>query len=178
MRAPYRCIVIDPPWNESGGGKIKRGADRYYPLLKTPEIIRVIVDAPVWKPADDCHLWLWVTNSFLADGMLAMKELGFRYVTNRAWVKDRIGLGQYLRGQHELCLFGVKGKSMVPAPHSIASVLFAAKGEHSEKPNKAFQDIEKISPGPYLEMFARRERYGWDIWGNEYKTRNNLAFSF
>lgn len=69
----YRCITLDPPWNERGGGKIKRGADAHYPLLKTPDIVRVILQATVWHPSDNCHLWLWVTDNFLEDGLFVMR---------------------------------------------------------------------------------------------------------
>ena len=79
MKPRYRCIVADPPWNERGGGKIKRGADRHYPLMKTPDIACMLL-APAWRPAESCHLWLWVTDNFLPDGLLVMDALGFRYV--------------------------------------------------------------------------------------------------
>jgi len=187
--AEYPCIVADPPWNETGGGKIKRGADRHYPLIKKREdILRVMVTAPCWRPAANAHLWLWVTNNFLPDGLWLMGALGFRYVTNRAWAKmeqplveryseavwkpQRPGLGQYLRGQHELLLFGVRGtlparwKSMKKPRSCPTTLLLAPRGEHSEKPQQAYDDIEHVSPGPRLEMFAREARYGWDAWGN------------
>jgi len=106
----YRTILADPPWYERGAGKIKRGADRHYDLLKTHNIIRIILEDSPFNPADNCHLYLWVTNNFLKDGLRVIDELGFRYVTNLVWVKDRFGLGQYFRGQHELCLFAVKGR--------------------------------------------------------------------
>lgn len=167
----YGCIVADPPWAEHGGGRIKRGADRHYPLMKTSEIARVMVRAPCWRPAADSHLWLWVTNNFLTDGLGLMESLGFRYVTNLAWVKMRNGalqqgLGQYLRGSHELCLFGVRGKARLPDVAQL-SVLLEERTKHSRKPQGAFSRIQKISPGPYLEMFAREPRHGWDVWGNE-----------
>lgn len=213
----YPCIAADPPWNESGGGKIKRGADRWYALIKKREdILRVIVQAPCWRPADNAHLWLWVTNNFLPDGLWLMDALGFRYVTNRAWAKmepvytpddahgasyaetwepQRQSLGQYLPGRHELLLFGVRGR--LPAvwkgepcpqcskplrkascgpvhetlraalPKAPTSLLLAPRGAHSEKPEQAYVDIEAVSPGPRLEMFARDPRPGWDVWGDE-----------
>jgi N6-adenosine-specific RNA methylase IME4 len=106
----YSTILMDPPWNETGGGKIKRGADKHYPLVKTPDLPRVIMQSPEWRPANDCHLYMWATNTFLADAIWLMGTLGFKYKTNVVWTKDRIGLGQYFRGQHELLLFGVRGK--------------------------------------------------------------------
>lgn len=162
----YKTMLIDPPWNERGGGKIKRGADRHYPLMKTDEIIRTIKESGVFTPTDDCHLYLWVTNNFLEDGLRVMRELGFRYITNLVWVKDRFGLGQYFRGQHELCLFGVRGR-MWTRNRSTPTVVDARKRAHSQKPNQFYTVIEKCSYPPRLEMFARERRTGWDAWGNK-----------
>ena len=164
----YRTILIDPPWNEQGGGKIKRGADRHYPLLKTPDIIRTIYNSGVFNPDKDAHLYLWVTNNFLQDGLEVMKALGFRYITNLVWVKPSFGLGQYFRGQHELLLFGVKGRLASQAtPKNIPTLIEAPKNQHSSKPPKTYEYIEKTSPAPRLEMFARIKRHNWDVWGNE-----------
>lgn len=163
----YRCIVADPPWNERGGGQSKRGADRYYPCLSADKIIDVMLGAECWKPANSAHLWLWVTNNFLNDGLRVLDALGFRYVTNLAWCKPSFGLGFYLRGKHELCLFGARGQCMPPSSRSLPSIIHAPKGEHSAKPDEAFDIIERVSPGPRLEMFARASRGGWDTWGNE-----------
>ena len=91
----FSTIVIDPPWLERGGGKIKRGADKHYNLLDTPGIVKTIIQSPIWNDVDDnAHMYLWVTNSFLPQGLEVMKSLGFRYITNIAWVKNQIGLGQ------------------------------------------------------------------------------------
>jgi N6-adenosine-specific RNA methylase IME4 len=167
----YRTIVADPPWLERGGGKIKRGADRHYPLMRMAEIIEAMESALETHPADPegSHLYLWVTNNFLIKGIAVMGELGFRYVTNRVWAKDRFGLGYYFRGQHELCLFGVMGK--LPAKTRTVSTLIdrglVPRQRHSQKPDVFFEEIEQVSPGPYLELFARTERSGWTTWGNE-----------
>lgn len=111
----YKTIYADPPWLERGGGKVKRGADKHYSLMGVDDIINLMKRIPV---EDNAHLYLWVTNNFLKDGLKVVDELGFRYITNIVWVKDRIGLGQYFRGQHELCLFGVKGR--LPYKHSVS----------------------------------------------------------
>lgn len=167
MTTEYQCILMDPPWNEQGGGKIKRGADRHYPLIKgKDQIVRTIITADVWNPAPNCHLWMWVTNNYLKDGLFIMEALGFRYVTNAVWAKDRFGLGQYLRGQHEILLFGVKGR-LKSLTRSESSLIEAPRGRHSKKPEESYRKIEAISPGPRLEMFARYARPGWDSWGNE-----------
>jgi len=164
----YQTIYADPPWNESGGGKIKRGADRHYSLMKTKDIIAL----PVPEIANDnCHLYLWVTNNFLKDGLAVMGEWGFRYITTITWMKDRMGLGQYYRGITEHCLFGVKGK----LPYKVINDkrqqgktgFYAAKTIHSEKPIEMRQMIEKVSYEPRIELFAREETDGWDCWGNE-----------
>lgn len=162
----YRCIAADPPWQERGGGG--RGAQEHYPLLSTPDIIATMLRAPCWRPAGDSHLWLWVTNNFLADGLLVMQALGYRYVTNAVWAKDRQGLGQYLRGQHELLLFGVRGQ--LPAVVAAPSLISAPRRAHSEKPVESYRLIETVSPAPRLEMFARQRREGWDAMGNEVET--------
>jgi len=167
----YRTILIDPPWNESGGGRIKRGADRHYSLLKTPDIVRTVLQVPEWNLiCSDAHLYLWVTNRFLSDGLFVMKSLGFTYKSNFVWVKDRMGLGQYFRGQHELCLFGTRGKRPTlprTSDRGIPSVLHSDRGKHSEKPDSSYDLIERRSDGPYMELFSRRERDGWFTWGNE-----------
>jgi len=163
----YKAILMDPPWYEIGGGRIRRGADRHYPLLKLHEIIEVIHKSGVFRPdPNGCHLYLWVTNNHLIDGLKLIDALGFRYITNLVWVKDRFGLGQYFRGQHELCLFAVKGR-LPPKVRNISTVINAKRREHSRKPDEIYDIIETVSPGPYLEMFARRLRPGWDVWGNE-----------
>jgi len=161
----YQTILIDPPWLERGGGQIQRGADRHYALLSTPDIIKTIYASGMFKAAQDAHLYLWVTNNFLPDGITVVKALGFRYVTMITWYKDRIGLGQYFRGCTEHMLFAVKGR--LRASEQGVTGFQAARTEHSRKPEKAYQMIEKVSPSPRLEMFARRKREGWDVWGNE-----------
>ena len=164
----YKTIYADPPWNESGGGKIKRGADKHYSLMKTKDIIAL----PVSEIADNnCHLYLWVTNNFLKDGLTVMEAWGFRYVTTITWMKDRIGLGQYYRGMTEHCLFGVKGN----LPYKILdgkrqqgrTGFVASKTIHSEKPIEMRQMIETVSYDPRIELFARQLIDGWDCWGNE-----------
>ncbi|MEM9075108.1 MAG: MT-A70 family methyltransferase [Myxococcota bacterium] len=166
----FGAIAADPPWNESGGGKIKRGADRHYPLLKTEAIPGVMRRSGVFDPLPNAHLYLWVTNSFLPDGMWVMRTLGFRYVTNLVWVKDRAGLGQYFRGRHELCLFGVNGTGLEACTDArdIDTVIEAPRGRHSAKPTSFHERVEARSVGPYCEIFARgAARPGWTIWGNE-----------
>jgi N6-adenosine-specific RNA methylase IME4 len=147
----------------------------------------VIAKSEVFRPAEHAHLYMWTTNSFLADGIWLMQQLGFSYKTNIGWAKTRAGLGQYFRGKHELILFGVRGQGQhesvysgrrdivswwddsssedtyVEAPH----VTKDGKRAHSAKPDAFYELIEARSKGRYLEMFARSSREGWVSWGNE-----------
>ena len=168
----YKTVLLDPPWNERGGGKCKRGADRHYPLMKRSEILSTVVTNCLWPTlASNVHMYLWVTNNFLPDGLWLMDALGFKYKTNVAWAKTgKIGLGQYFRGQHELMLFGTKGlRPTEPRTErkDIGSVIRAKRGRHSQKPEESYELIEARSEGPYLEFFARSYRAGWAVTGNE-----------
>lgn len=176
----YKTIYADPPWLEVGGGKIKRGADAHYSLMKTKEIMAL----PVANLADEnCHLYLWTTNNFLPDALKVMEAWGFTYKTKITWIKANInedgsftfqnaGLGQYFRGRDEVCLFGVKGN----LPYKLNengkrmqgfTAFVAPREEHSKKPQKMRDMIEVVSYEPYIELFARQEIEGWDCWGNE-----------
>lgn len=177
----YRCTLLDPPWAEYGGGG--RGAQNHYSVLETSEIAKVILRSSAFRPARDAHLWCWTTDNYLLDALSLIDRLSFRYIRTFVWVKTddvddaaalteadvELGLGQYGRGSHEICLLAVRGGAMVPPPsHRPKSVLFAPTQAHSVKPEKAYTKwFERVSPGPRLEMFARRPRAGWDVWGNE-----------
>ena len=179
----FRTILMDPPWYESpfnnvhtyGGGKVKRGVDKHYPLIKHSDMLPTITNAINGKGSihDDAHCYIWVTNNFLKDGLELMEQLGFRYITNITWVKDRFGLGQYFRSQHELMLFGVRGKFYRNGTPECSTVIQAKRTKHSRKPVEAYKQIESISSGPYLELFARNLREGWISWGNEIDEDNN-----
>lgn len=164
----YKTIYADPPWLERGGGVIKRGADRHYPLMRTKDIKAL----PVGEIAEEnCHLYLWTTNNFIRDAFEVIDAWGFRYITTITWVKDRIGLGQYYRGLTEHCLFAVKGN----LPYKIINgkrqqgktCIVAPKGRHSEKPEEMRKMIEAVSYEPMIELFARKKTDNWDAWGNE-----------
>lgn len=164
----YRTIYADPPWAESGGGRL--GANAHYPLMKTKKIIAL---APMVQELaeDNAHLYLWTTNNFLPDALEVMKAWGFRYVTTITWMKNQMGLGQYFRGLTEHCLFGVRGK----LPYKVIdgkrqqgkTGFFEKKREHSRKPVQMREMIEKVSYPPFIELFARERFDGWDAWGNE-----------
>ncbi len=166
----YQTIYADPPWWETGGGRIKRGADRHYSLMKTPEIIAL----PVREIADPegCHCYLWATNNHLKDAFEVLEAWGFEYVTLITWQKDKAGLGQYYRGITEHCLFGTTKQRL---PYKIidgkrqqgVTGFREPRREHSRKPETMRKMIETVSYAPRIELFAREERTGWDAWGLE-----------
>jgi N6-adenosine-specific RNA methylase IME4 len=167
----FKTIMMDPPWNETGGGKIRRGADKHYDLIKPQDMLSAVVQGINSQGTMDenSHCYIWVTNNFLQDGLDLMQQLGYRYITNIVWVKDRFGLGQYFRGQHELMIFGVRGKfhrNKIP-DRNCSTVIQAKRRAHSQKPDQQYDLIEQISAGPYLELFARTNRPGWNTWGDE-----------
>lgn len=177
-------MLADPPWPERGGGKVKRGADRHYELMSTSDIISLPV-ATICAP--DAHCWMWVTNNYLEHGLRAMGAWGFRYVTNVAWGKVKggkaqIGIGQYLRGSHELLLFGVRGK--LPPQHRgkgipasvYCSLQLHERTKHSRKPDAIYETVEAVSPSPRVELFARATRPGWTSIGNDDSLEGDDAF--
>ncbi len=131
---------------------------------------------------DNAHLYLWVTNNFLPDGLAIMKRWGFVYKTTITWAKDHFGLGQYFRGQTEHCLFGVRGN----LPYKIiqgkriqgTTLISAPRREHSVKPSEFRSMIERVSYAPRIELFAREKHEGWDVWGNEVESDIDLTSTY
>lgn len=175
----FSTVLLDCPWPEKGGGKIVRGAQKHYPVITSKsEMLRTIVQAPVWEPADDAHMYMWSTDNYLDWAMWLIPALGFKMHRTLPWTKPgRMGLGQYFRGCHELLLFATRGRGYAvnregtfrtdalvgePRPTDAAGTPI-----HSAKPRATYDLIEKRSHGPYLEMFARNTRDGWKSWGNE-----------
>lgn len=166
----YKTIYLDPPWEEKGGGKIKRGADRHYNTMKIEEIAAL----PVQNLADKngCHLYMWVTNNFLEKALSLLKVWGFEYITLITWNKDRKGLGQYYRGITEHCIFAATKKRL---PYKVINGkrqqgitgFYEPKTVHSRKPFEMRRMIETVSFEPRIELFAREHFDGWDCWGNE-----------
>lgn len=172
---PYGTILADPPWQFSNRtGKMApehRRLSRYGTMS-----LKDIRELPVAQiAAEPSHLYLWVPNALLAEGLEVMKRWGFTYKTNLAWYKvrkdggpDRRGVGFYFRNVTELVLFGVRGKLRTGQPgRTQPNIMVSRKREHSRKPDEIYRIVEQCSPGPYLEMFARCRRPGWGQWGNE-----------
>lgn len=171
----WSCVYADPPWRFTNRtGKVApehRRLDRY-DTMTAPQIAALPV-ADV--AADNAHLYLWVPNALLPEGLAVMQGWGFRYVSNLVWAKrrkdggpDGRGVGFYFRNVTELVLFGVRGslRTLDPARRQV-NMIETRKREHSRKPDEAYDLIESCSPGPYLEMFARYSRPGWTAWGAE-----------
>lgn len=157
----YATILADPPWERHQKGKY--GASAHYALMPLSQIQAM----PVADLAEDnAHLWLWVPNGLIQDGLDTMKAWGFTYRSPFYWVKPRLGLGQYLRNASELVLFGTRGKAPVQFRAQPNWGFFPLQ-DHSHKPEEMYAIVERLSPGPYLELFARRPQPGWDAWGNE-----------
>lgn len=161
MTRQYRTILADPPWDIHQRGT--KGADRHYPLMSTEAICTLPVER---LATEDSHLWLWTTNAAIPDALLVIKAWGYDFRSLITWTKPRIGLGQYLRTASEQLLFATRGRAPIQF-RAQPTWLFAPVQEHSRKPGEAYEVIERCSPGPYLELFARRRRPGWDAWGDE-----------
>ena len=171
----FGTILADPPWRFSNRtGKIApehRRLHRYF-TLSTQEILELPV-AQLAKPKS--HLYLWVPNALILEGLEVMKRWGFTYKTNIVWYKTRKdggpdgrGVGFYFRNVTELVLFGVRGNLRTLKPgRTQVNVILSRKREHSRKPDELYEIVEACSPGPYLELFARHTREGWAQWGDE-----------
>lgn len=171
----FKTILADPPWRFANRtGKVApehKRLDRYG-TMDLDEIKAMPVGEVA---ADAAHLYLWVPNALLPEGIDVMRAWGFRYVSNVIWAKrrkdggpDGRGVGFYFRNVTEPILFGVRGSMRTLAPaRSTVNMIETRKREHSRKPDEQYDLIESCSPGPYLELFARYAREGWSAWGNE-----------
>lgn len=158
----FACIVIDPPWpygtkyHEEG-----RRAANPYPELSIEALSEIELPA-----APDSLLWLWTTNAFMHDAYHLLQAWGFEAKSILTWVKDRMGLGSWLRGQTEHCILAVRGRPKVRLTNQTTA-LVAPMRQHSRKPEQFYNLIEAICDGPFLEMFSRQARPGWAAQGNE-----------
>jgi N6-adenosine-specific RNA methylase IME4 len=171
----YRTILADPPWQFSN--RTGKMAPEHKRLMRYPTMnIQQIMELPILQLAQPtCHLYLWVPNALVLEALEVMKKWGFTYKTNIVWYKirkdggpDGRGVGFYFRNVTELVIFGVRGHLRTLAPgRTQVNVISSRKREHSRKPDELYEIIERCSPAPYLELFARHARPGWDHWGNE-----------
>jgi len=172
----FATVLADPPWRfQNRTGKVApehRRLNRYGTMT-----LEEIAALPVAKiSAERAHLYLWVPNALLLEGLRVLEAWGFEYKTNLVWHKvrkdggpDGRGVGFYFRNTTELVLFGVRGKNartLAPG-RSMVNIIKTQKREHSRKPDELYDIIGKCSRGPFLELFARGSRPGWTTWGNQ-----------
>ncbi len=172
----FGTVLADPPWrftNRTGKVAPEHRRLARYQTMTSHEIGQLPIGELVTEPA---HLYLWVPNALLPDGLQVMKAWGFEYKSNIVWHKvrkdggsDGRGVGFYFRNVTELILFGVRGKNArtLPPGRSQVNYISSRKREHSRKPDEQYDLIESCSSGPYLELFARGTRPGWTYWGNQ-----------
>lgn len=173
----YSTILADPPWRFANRtGKMApehRRLSRYSTMT-----LDDIYELPVAQVAKErAHLYLWVPNALMAEGLETMKRWGFNYKTNIVWYKvrkdggpDRRGVGFYFRNVTEVILFGIRGSNnrTLKAGRTQPNILISRKREHSRKPDEQYNLIESCSRAPYLELFSRNPRQGWTQWGDEH----------
>ena len=172
----YTTVLADPPWQFTNRtGKMApehKRLNRYSTL--TIEEIKSLPVSDICK--EKAHLYLWIPNALIQEGLETMKDWGFEYKSNIVWQKvrkdgepDGRGVGFYFRNTTELILFGVKGKgfrTLQPGRRQV-NVIKSRKREHSRKPDEQYEIIESCSPGKYLELFGRGKRKNWKVWGDQ-----------
>ena len=158
----FSAIVIDPPWRYDNVAT-RGAAEDHYPTMSMDELRAMELPA-----SDKSHLYLWVTNPFMAEGLGLCEQWGFTFKTIVTWCKPQIGMGNYFRSATEHVIFGVRGGLGTNA-NNIPTWFTADRQRHSQKPDCFYDIVERSSPGPYLEMFARRRTLNgnWHVWGNE-----------
>ena len=172
----FKTILADPPWqfmNRTGKVAPEHKRLSRYGTME----LEASKELPIATACDaTAHLYLWVPNALLPEGIAVMQAWGFQYKSNLVWHKirkdggsDGRGVGFYFRNVTELILFGTRGKNartLAPG-RSQVNYLSSRKREHSRKPDEQYPLIEACSPGPYLELFGRGVRQGWTTWGNQ-----------
>ena len=154
---PFQVIVADPPWQYDSGNSLP------YPTMPLEDIKAM----PVREIADEnAILWLWTTNAHLPVAFDVVTAWGFEYKTLLTWVKDRMGTGEWLRGQTEHCMLATRGKPVF-LHGNYTTVLEAARREHSRKPEEFYALVEATCPGGKVELFCRQQRNGWQVYGND-----------
>jgi N6-adenosine-specific RNA methylase IME4 len=160
--ARFACLLADPPWRYRNGGT-RGSAQKHYPCMDVEQIAALPI-ADLMAPKSLC--WLWTTTSFRREADHIMKSWGFTYKSEIVWNKKRMGLGSYARVQHEVLLIGSRG-GQTTLTKSLRSVVEAKPLKHSQKPAVFRELVERNSPGPRLELFARGSAPGWVAYGNE-----------
>lgn len=158
----FACIYADPPW-QYGNQATRNRTDGKYDTMGLEDIVAMPVKA---LAATNAHLHLWTTNAFLFEARRVMEAWGFTYKSCFVWVKPQMGMGNYWRVSHEFLLFGMRGSCPFMAKNE-KSWISLPRGEHSAKPHEIRKLIERVSPGPRIELFARERHVGWSAFGNQ-----------
>ena len=175
-KSRFATVLADPPWQfQNRTGKMApehKRLNRYSTMSLTD-----IMELPVSRVLTDAaHLYLWVPNALLPEGLQVLAAWGFQYKSNLVWHKvrkdggpDGRGVGFYFRNTTEIVLFGVRGKNArtLPPGRRQVNIIRSMKREHSRKPDEMYDLVESCSPGPFLELFARGSRENWTTWGNQ-----------
>lgn len=159
----FRCVYADPPW-QYGNQQTRASTDNHYGTMTLDEICQEPVASVA---ADDAHLHLWTTNAFLFDAKRVMEAWGFEYRSCFVWVKPQMGIGNYWRVSHEFLLLGIRGKATNFLANDEKSWAECERTKHSRKPYDIRRKVERVSPGPYLEMYGREQVPGWTVYGNQ-----------
>jgi N6-adenosine-specific RNA methylase IME4 len=158
----FRTVYADPPWRYAN--RAARGAaENHYRTMTVEQIAALPVADLV---TGNAHLHLWTTNAFLFEAKAVIDAWGFRYRSSFVWVKPLIGCGNYWRLAHEFLLLGVRGRCPFRDKTQRSWQEFR-RSAHSAKPERIRDLVERVSPGPYLELFGRRPSHGWVVWGNQ-----------
>jgi N6-adenosine-specific RNA methylase IME4 len=174
LTPPYATIVADPPWAyrtraviTTAKTYLPSAIDRYS-TLTTDALAALPVES---LAAENAHLYLWTTNPKLPDAFAVVAAWGFEYVTTLTWRKlGTLGMGYYFRGDTEHVLFGIRGQLPIAPEKRERNWFEAAKTGHSQKPQAFLDLVERVSPEPRIELFARAPRLGWDSWGYGYES--------
>jgi N6-adenosine-specific RNA methylase IME4 len=160
----YNVIYADPPWRYEFSQTNNRAVDNHYPTMELEDI--KALKLPI---EDSAILLLWATPPKVEEALQVLNAWGFKYRSCAVWDKEKMGMGYWFRGQHELLLVGTKGEFRTPEPEDrISSVIRIQRTTHSTKPIEMYDIIEKMFPNKkYLEVFARNKREGWISWGNQ-----------
>lgn len=166
---PIAALVVDPPWmfddNIQGNG---RGAESHYDCMTLEQLMEF--ELPLL--ADDCYLFLWRVSAMVESAYDVLRCWGFTPKSEIVWLKKTVhgkrhfGMGHHVRAEHESCIIAVRGRPK-PTVRNVRSTFEGKTGRHSEKPLEFYSLVERLCPGPYGELFARRRRDGWQQWGHE-----------
>lgn len=166
--ARFPTIYVDPPWDYDNTAS-RGAAENHYPTLT----LETLMNMPIAElSAENAHLHLWTTNAFLWDAEKLIRAWGFAYKSCFVWIKPQLGMGNYWRVSHEFLLLGVRGR-MPFLDNTQRSWILNRRRRHSQKPYAVRELIERVSPGPYLELFGREEipNSQWTVFGNQVERR-------